>query len=86
MTQLDLFGGERRAVYTPKPEHVRNSLARLLEQMRGADAWPWDEVIVEMHVERTVPYLLGLLDADEAADWRVKFDAETARLSRDVAA
>jgi hypothetical protein len=86
MTQLDLFGGETALAYKPKPEHVRNSLSHLFEQMRGNDCWPWAEVIVEMHLERTVPYLLALLDAGEAAEWRAKIDAEVTRLSRAAAA
>lgn len=86
MDQQDLFGGETKPAYTPKPEHVRNSLSRLLEQMAASDAWPWDEVIVDLNIERTIPYLLGLLDASEAADWRAKLDAEIARLSRAAAA
>ncbi|MGD9816433.1 MAG: hypothetical protein AB7Q23_04295 [Hyphomonadaceae bacterium] len=86
MDQQDLFGGETKPAYTPKPEHVRNAIARLVEQMRAADSWPWDEVIVELHIERTAPYLLSLLESSEAIEWRAKFDAEVARLSRAVAA
>jgi len=86
VSQLDLFGGEAKAAYTPKPEHVRNSLSRLLSQMAASDVWPWDEVIVELNIERTIPYLLGLLDAGEAAEWRAKLDVEIARLSRAAAA
>jgi hypothetical protein len=86
MDQQDLFGGETRPAYTPKPEHVRNHLQSILTQLAGTDVWPWDEVIVELKIERTVPYLLGLLDAAEAAEWRAKLDVEIARLSRAVAA
>lgn len=86
MDQQDLFGGETTPAFKPRPEHVRNSLARLIEQMQAADTWPWDEVIVELHVERTAPYLMSLLDADEAVEWRARFDAEIARLSQSAAA
>lgn len=86
MDQQDLFGGETKAAYTPKPEHVRNAIARLVEQMRESNTWPWDEVIVELHIERTAPYLLSLLEPSEAAEWRAKFDAEVTRLSRAAAA
>lgn len=82
MAQQDLFGGAAIPAYTPKPEHVRNHLADLLAQKRAAQSWPWEEVMVELHVSRTVPYLCELLpDRDEAADWRVRFDAEITRLS-----
>ncbi|HWA24023.1 MAG TPA: hypothetical protein VG735_16650 [Caulobacterales bacterium] len=86
MDQPDLFGGEISSAYKPKPEHVRNSLTRLIEQLRTSDAWPWDEVIVDMHLERTAPYLLSLLDEAEAAELRAKWEAEVARLCRASAA
>ena len=86
MDQQDLFGGETRPAYTPKPEHVRNHLRSILNELAGSDAWPWDEVIVDLHTERTVPYLLSLMEAGEAAEWRAKFEAEVTRLSRSAAA
>ncbi len=83
MDQQDLFGGETKPAYTPKPEHVRNRLQSLLAEMAAAQSWPWDEVMVELHVGRTVPYLCGLIaDPAEAEDWRQRFAAEQSRLSK----
>ncbi len=83
MNQQDLFGSATIPAYTPKPEHVRNHLADLLAQMRAAQSWPWEEVVVELHVGRTVPYLCGLIaDPAEAEDWRQHFAAEQSRLSK----
>ena len=82
MDQQDLFGGETKSAYTPKLEHVRNHLESLLAQMAAAQAWPWDESVVDLHRERTVPYLLNLLpDPAEAAQWRGRFELESRRLS-----
>jgi hypothetical protein len=83
MSQADLFGDPSVGAprYVPKPEHVRNALADLLAKLQRAQAWPWPEAVAELHVERTAPYLLGLLaDAEEAARWRAQLDAEIARL------
>jgi|CXWL01.1.fsa_nt_gi hypothetical protein len=83
MAQQDLFGGETKPAYTPKPEHVRNHLESLLAQMAAAQSWPWDDSVVDLHCERTVPYLLKLIaDPAEAAEWRVRFEAEERRLSK----
>lgn len=83
MDQQDLFGGETTPAYTPKLEHVRNHLQSLLAQMSGAQSWPWDESVTDLHRDRTVPYLLNLLpDAAEAAEWRSRLEGEIDRLSR----
>jgi hypothetical protein len=83
MDQPDLFGSETKPAYTPKPEHVRNRLQALLAEMAAAQDWPWDESVVNLHRERTVPYLLKLIaDPAEAAKWRAQFEAEEQRLSR----
>jgi hypothetical protein len=83
MNQQDLFGGETKPGYTPKLEHVRNHLESLLAQMSSAQNWPWDESVVDLHRDRTVPYLLNLLpDQAEAAQWRVRLETEIERLSK----
>lgn len=35
----------------------------------------------KLHEEKTIPYLLGLLEDDEAADWRAAIEAEMRRLT-----
>lgn len=81
--QGDLFGEDAPAgppPYQVKPEHVRNRLIDMVEAMQGADSWPWSASRTKLFRETVWPYLLGLLPRDEAADWRVKLDAEAARL------
>lgn len=78
--QPDLFGAPAPKAYVPDPRHVRNRLHDLLGQLRAAETWPWEPVIVRLHRDRTVPYLCGLLPDDEAARWRLDFEAEVARL------
>ena len=83
MDQQDLFGGETKPAYTPKLEHVLNHLESLLAQMAAAQSWPWDESVVDLHRDRTVPYLLNLLpDPAEAALWRDRLEGEIDRLSK----
>lgn len=81
--QGDLFGDDAPAgpvPYEVKPDHVRNRLIDMLDAMRGVEAWPWSASRTKLFRETVWPYLLGLLPEDEAADWRGKFDRETARL------
>ena len=87
MDQPDMFGAPAPKAYVPDPRHVRNRLADLLGQLRAAENWPWEPVIVRLHRERNVPYLCDLLtDKDEAARWRAEFAAEMARLESAEAA
>jgi hypothetical protein len=84
--QGDMFGTPAPKVYVPEPQHVRNRLESMLSQLKGARTWPWEPVMVRLHRDRNIPYLCGLLPAEEADRWRAKFDAEMARLERDEAA
>lgn len=84
--QPDLFGGQDAALqkhqpHVPNPQHIRNRFIEFLAQMEAAATWPWDESRVETLRENTWPYLFARLpDAAEAADWKVKLEAEAARL------
>lgn len=81
--QGDLFGGAEPsgpAPYQVKPQHVRNRLIDMVETLSGAQAWPWSTSRTKLFRETVWPYLLALLPEAEAADWRAKLDAETARL------
>lgn len=78
--QPDLFGVPAPKAYVPDPRHVRNRLQDLLVQLKAAETWPWEPVMVRLHRDRTVPYLCDLLPEQEAAQWRVDFEAEVARL------
>lgn len=81
--QHDLFGGQKSApkAYVPKPQHVRNRFIDFMAKMTAAKTWPWDEHQVARYREQVWPYLYEKLpDADEAAEWRRKMEAEAARL------
>ncbi len=79
--QPDMFGAAAPKTYLPDPRHVCNRLEDLLAQLKAADSWPWEPVIVRLHRDRNVPYLCDLLtDNEEAARWRAAFAAEMARL------
>jgi hypothetical protein len=81
--QPSLFGHEELATkrYVPKPEHVRNSLKSLLDQMRAAERWPWEGAVLELYRNIVPPQLYAdLPDADEAARWRAEIEAERKRL------
>jgi hypothetical protein len=81
--QADLFGDDAPAgpaPYQVKPEHVLNRLVEMLDEMRGAAAWPWDETRMELYRKIVWPRLLRLLPADEADRWRSDLEAEADRL------
>ena len=85
--QTDMFGAPAPKAYVPDPRHVRNRLQDLLRQLKAAETFPWEPVIVRLHRDRTVPYLCDLLpDREEAEHWREAFAAELARLERADAA
>lgn len=82
-----MFGAPEPKGYVPDPKHVRNRLDDLLTQLKAADTWPWEPVIVRLHRDRNLPYLCDLLtDTEEAARWRAAFAAEMARLESAAAA
>ena len=81
--QADLFGDNVPVAqaYVPDQRHVRNRLEDLVAQMRTSAVWPWEPVMVKLHREKTFSYLCDLLiDREEAANWRLRIDAEIARL------
>ena len=83
LAQHSLFEEEelRSARYVPNPQHVRNSLKSLLDQMRAAERWPWQGAVLELYRDIVPPQLYAeLSDAEEAARWRAEIEAEAARL------
>ncbi len=66
---------------SPNPQHVRNRLRGLLDEMRAAERWPWEGAVLELYRDIVPPQLYaGLTDAEEAARWRAEIEAEAARL------
>ncbi len=83
LAQQSLFAEEELAPkrYVPNPQHVRNSLKSLLEQMRAAERWPWEGAVLTLYRDIVPPQLYAELpDAEEAARWRAEIEAEAARL------
>ncbi len=83
LAQQDLFaeGDIAPKRYVPNPQHVRNSLKDLLDQMRAAKRWPWEGAVLELYRDIVPPQLYAdLPDAEEAARWRAEIEAEAARL------
>jgi hypothetical protein len=81
--QQSLFAEEELAPkrYVPNPQHVRNSLKSLLEEMRAAKRWPWEGAVLELYRDIVPPQLYAELpDAEEATRWRSEIEAEAARL------
>lgn len=83
LAQQSLFQEEELAPkrYVPNPQHVRNSLKDLLEQMRAAERWPWEGAVRSLYRDIVPPQLYAALpDPQEAARWRADIEAEAARL------
>lgn len=83
VNQPDLFGEDAPAgpaPYQVKREHVLNRLVEMLADLKGAEAWPWDEVRIDLNRNYVWPHLFRLLPEDEAERWRADLEAEAARL------
>lgn len=77
--QPDLLENRPEHVYRADPDEVRRDLLRLLAQARAAQTMPWDARKVRLY--RTIfPQMSLWLPDEEAAQLRIEFDAELARL------
>jgi hypothetical protein len=77
--QLDMFGAPPPENYEPDPESVRAELLGILAKARAAPAVPWDAREVSLY--RVIfPQMANWLPAEEAAQLRLQFAAELARL------
>ena len=82
--QPDLFAGvpepERQPrSYAPDPADVRAHLRHILAQARAASAMPWDARKAGFYKQVVPPMTLWLPD-EEAAQVRLDFETEMARL------
>lgn len=78
--QPDLFGGESAPrAYMPDPDRVRRRLERILAEARAAGAMPWEPTQLSLY-RTIVPQMTLWLPDDEAAQWRLDFETEVARL------
>jgi hypothetical protein len=79
-SQSDLFGAEPVPAYRPDPEKVRARLHKILAEARAARTFPWEPTRVSLY--RTIfPQMTNWLPDDEAAQLRVDFESEMARLN-----
>jgi hypothetical protein len=73
--------GPKPQAYVPNPQHVRNRLKGLLQEMRDAEYWPWEGAVLKLYRDIVPPQLYSALpDVEEAARWRADIEAEAARL------
>jgi hypothetical protein len=87
--QLDLFETDKQAelfdedaapvMYHADPDRVRARLYKILAEARAAQTMPWNAK--EIGLYRTIfPQMTNWLPDDEAAQLRLEFEAELARL------
>jgi hypothetical protein len=90
--QADLFGAPQPDLfadhpvaeqaprsYAPEPALVRAHLKVIVEQARQASTLPWD-ARKTLFYKTVVPQMTLWLPEDEAAQWRLDFETEIARL------
>jgi hypothetical protein len=79
-TQNELFAPDAAPlVYRPDPDRVRARLRRILSEARSAEALPWDRSRADLY-RFIVPQMTLSLPEQEAAQWRLDFEAEMERL------
>jgi len=85
-TQLDMFPAQddlfpaEPVVYRADPDKVRRKLERILAEARAAETMPWDLSRKALYA-KIVPQMTLWLPEDEAARFRLDFEAEMARLA-----
>lgn len=78
--QAELFAADAAPVaYLPDPDRVRARLRRILGEARAASAMPWDRSRADLY-RLIVPQMTLSLPDEEAAQWRLEFESEVARL------
>lgn len=78
-SQPDLFGPAPAARCKPNPDKVRSRLNAILVEARAASAMPWNWGEHSLY-RAAFPSLLRHLSDEEAAQYRLAFEAELARL------
>lgn len=77
--QPDLFGAPAAPAYRPDLDKVRSRLHKILAEARAAQKLPWERTTVSLY--RTIfPQMSLWLPEDEAAQFRLEFEAEMTRL------
>ncbi|MHB1102691.1 MAG: hypothetical protein ACYC0C_07955 [Devosia sp.] len=78
-TDEDLFDAEP-IVYRADPERVRRRLNSMLAEVRAADSETWDRSRQRLF-ETIVPQMSLWLSEEEAAQFKLDFETELARLA-----
>lgn len=83
-TQPDLFDGQPEPVrepksYVPTQTEMRNHLGHILKQARTATTMPWDARKVRFY-RKVIPQMVLWLPEEEAAQIKLDFERELARL------
>lgn len=84
--QLDMFSGQDEmfpaepVVYRADPDKVRRKLERMLAEAKAAETMPWDRSKQALY-SKIFPQMTLWLPDDEAAQFRLNFEAEMERLS-----
>jgi hypothetical protein len=79
-SQSDLFGAPDVPVYRPSLDKVRARLEKLLAEARAAETMPWEPTQLSLY-RLIFPQMTLWLPEDEAAQYRLAFDAEMERLA-----
>jgi hypothetical protein len=78
--QRELFNAPAAPVYRPNLDKVRARLEKLLAEARAAESMPWESSQLSLY--RTIyPEMTLWLPDDEAAQYRLAFEAELERLA-----
>ncbi|MFZ5618989.1 MAG: hypothetical protein ACOZAA_16875 [Pseudomonadota bacterium] len=83
--QQSLFGDEPDRLkapsreFLPSPDRVRKKLLRVLNEARAAKTMPWSEHETRMW-QTVFPQMANWLPEEEAAQLRLEFSSEIARL------
>ncbi len=78
--QGELFNAPAAPVYRPNLDKVRARLEKLLAEARAAETIPWESSQLSLY-RLIYPQMTLWLPEDEAAQYRLAFDAEMARLA-----
>lgn len=78
--QGELFGAPAAPVYRPNLDKVRARLEKLLAEACAAETMPWETSQLSLY-RLIYPQMTLWLPEDEAAQYRLAFDAEMERLA-----
>ena len=78
--QPDLLEQQPAQAYRPKVDDVRRELLDMLAQARAAKSMPWTPAKAKYH-QTVFPQMSNWLPEAEAAQLRLEFESEMARLS-----